>query len=418
MKAALADAVQRIKDAGFSHIKVELEADIGRDGEQDCDVCSGEGREECSNCYGSGAVTTSDDNGNDYDNECAECYGDGNLECSNCEGAGNVGGYHDEDWCYQFMHDNVPSGVGEHLNYSQFYDDGSVDSEFTFTLPMENVEDVIHWMNAFKALAEEIGGRLDVAGAGMHITVLPNGSDGVYPCHGGMRIDRVRNFTEQMNKLMPALFFLASAGHQSRDLGYRHPQVHEEKYSAVCTHQGTCYEFRVFETCYDRPEAFFDFVETIANCLKFHANPQLSVDILGKEFGFSHGNEVARFFNTAEQLRILNATVKHIKPRGKTLKQLKRERGVHYTVKSLTLKEKQKIAELKQEYRQYKKNFDQVMKRPLSERDKQRVEWLVAEDNIPVEEAEAQVKFGGRFLQAREFINRNLSGNFSETVMV
>lgn len=411
MKASLKDAVDRIKSAGFSHIKVELEANIGRDGELSCDSCDGNGGVDCSDCEGEGAVQVEEYIGNSYrDNwvECDSCGGDGLCNCDDCDGTGNRGNFMNESTCEEFMRDYVPQDVRDRLVYGQFYEDGSVDSEFTLTIAIEHIEDVLLWMDAFKALCDECNGYLDVSDAGLHITVLPDDSDGKYPCYREMNRTRVRNFSNQMTKLMPALFFLASSGHQSRSLEYRHPQVTPEKYSAISTHDDTCYEFRVFETCYDKPESFYDYVETIANCLKFHADPSLSVKNLGKEFGFNNGESVARFYNTAEQLRILNSTVKHIKPKDKTYKKLKEERGVHYTIKDLNQKEKAIISKLREEYKQYQANVEQARSKPLNELQEMNVRKMMV-DNWSRESAENYVRgLGKKILTLREFVRENM----------
>lgn len=48
-----------------------------------CDSCDGDGRVECSECYGRGTENCSSCDG-DGDNECYTCSGSGNLDCSNC----------------------------------------------------------------------------------------------------------------------------------------------------------------------------------------------------------------------------------------------------------------------------------------------------------------------------------------------
>ncbi len=286
----------------------------------------------------------------------------------NCDGRGTSGDYRDVDVCEDFMLNYVPSDVRNRLVYSKFYEDGSVDSEFTFTIHIDHVEDVNHWINAFKALSEDCGNsEVDVSGAGLHITVIPNSAGGRYPCQDyGLNPTNVGNFIENVNKLMPALFFLASADHKSRGISYRYPLVARDKYDCpqsavgVCTHNDSCIEYRVFETCYDRPEAFGDYIQVIANTLKFYSDPSLKVSALGQSFGFNYGDNIARLYDTPQQLRILNSTIKHIKPVDKSYKKLKQERGVNYTIKSLNLEEKKKIAQLRSDYQEYHKRAEEV----------------------------------------------------------
>lgn len=421
MKKALAEAVAQIKSAGFSHIKVELEGDIGRDGERECENCEGRGQDECENCEGEGYVASGDvtrQSGEDVLVECDYCYGEGTMDCGSCEGTGNSGNYMDESTCEEFMKDYVPEEVFNRLIYGNFYDDGSVDSEFTFTVSIDNVEDVLVWMDAFKALADECGnGHIDTEGAGLHITVMPSAN---YPVNGQLDTLGCENFTSEMTKLLPALFFLASSGHRSRDLQYRHASIGDDKYHAISTHDNTCFEFRVFETCYYKPEAFYDYIKTIANCLKFYASPELKVKALGKKFGFNDGDEVARFYDTPEQLRILNSTIKHIKPKDKTFKKLKEERGVRYTLKGLEQRGKVRMAQLRDEYRTYRRNWVQARTRPLTEREIADRDYYVL-DGMGVAEAEERVRgtrSNANMMTLSEFINNNVAMRYDEVVTV
>lgn len=428
--AALKEAVEKIKAAGFSHIKVEMEADLGRDGERTCDYCDGEGREDCDNCVGEGYIGTgnytriSDE---EVMEECMDCDGEGLRDCSECHGSGNSGNFESTETCETFLKDWVPADVRQRLTYGYFYEDGSVDSEYTFTVPIDNIEDVLIWMKAWNALSEDIGGYMDVEGAGLHITILPDSAGGSYPCdQASLNSDGIRNFQSEVTKLMPALFFLASSGHQSRDLRYRYPTISTEKYDcpmdavAICTHGDSCIEYRVFETCYDNPERFYDFVQVIANTLKFYTDSSLKVKTLGKNFGFNEsGDSVSRFYDTAEQLRILNATVKHLKPRDKSYKKMKEERGVRYTIASLAMKEKQKMADLRQDYRDYRKHWMVQNPKPLTDSEELTVNRLVAETPLTRDQAVDEVRGSyGKMMTLTQFIQDNIRHSYDEVLAV
>ena len=144
-------------------------------------------------------------------------------------------------------------------------------------------------------------GNVNVQGSGMHIAVLPEGCAGKYPVRS-IRLDTagLRNFQTEMTKLLPALYFVGTAGHRSRAMTYRTPRIsHDSKYSAVYTQNGTIFEYRVFETCYDRPEAVYEYIQVISNSLKFYANPNLKVKALGKKFGFPSTTEIAHYYSTS-----------------------------------------------------------------------------------------------------------------------
>ena len=419
-------AIERIKKAGFSHIKVELEADMGRNcgGDSECGSCEGDGREDCEDCGGEGFYDTQQTtrlSGETVYAECESCCGDGDYECSNCDGEGVVegGDFSSESYCEDFMKEHVSPEVLSRLTYGRFYEDGSVDSEFTFTVPIEHARDVIDWTKAFVELSEQCDG-LDVGGAGLHIAVLPKESNGSYPvARNTMPSHKVNNFTSEMTKLLPALFFLASSNTQSRGLSYRTPQIHSEKYSAISHHDRSCFEFRVFETCYGKPETFFDYLQTIANCLEFYANPNLKVKAIGKSFGFNEENRlVSRFYSTPEQLKILNSTIKYLKPKDKTIKQLKKERGMDYTVTEVKKKNRDKIANLKSEYYEYKRRWLQDFHRPLTPRQEAMVAQYVREDGIDREQAILYAKDCSRLTNLEEFLMNNINNRNYTTVSV
>lgn len=424
MKKSLLDAIQRIKDAGFTHLKVELEAHIGRGDEAYCDDCDGNGYMECEECNGEGVTSEYERIGIENREvwaECDTCVGEGSYSCERCEGEGYRYRLNEDEDCKDFIFNEVSQEAREALNFSKFYEDGSVDSEFTFTLPIEKCEYVLEYINAFKALADECNG-LDTEGAGMHISVLRSSHYcSNYGCDrcGSLEGNRLRNFTNQMNKLLPALFFLASANSDSRELGYRFPRIsNDDKYSAIYTVGGRCFEFRVFETCYYNPEAFLDFVEVIANCLKFYANPNLTVEELGREFGFKYGYGTSRFFDTPEQLQILSAQVKHLKPKGKSFKKLKQERGMPFTIKSLKAKEREKIMELRKEYEKYLANRSNLISQPLTDQQKSEVEWLTVNQDYTYNRAVQQVKNIPSIKSFRSFIRDNLMNRDNFEVMV
>ena len=175
--ANLEKAIRQIKDAGFSHIKVELEADLGRDGDRYCSNCD-EGSVSCDTCDSEGYVDAERPNGSTVEVECDECDGEGYTSCHECDGEGYVGGYYDEDWCDEFIRENVSQEARDHLTYGEFYEDGSVDSEFTFTIPIEHAAELPQWIEAFTKIGEETGNGVDTSGAGMHISVLPDYANG------------------------------------------------------------------------------------------------------------------------------------------------------------------------------------------------------------------------------------------------
>src|SRR4051812_32041959 len=111
MTEALKAAIDKIQIKGFPYIKVELEADLGRDEgrEQECSNCDGRGYSECNNCDGTGAVTDFIEQVNGAEepavSECYDCLGEGNSDCDECAGRGYFTGDWDTESCEQFIID-------------------------------------------------------------------------------------------------------------------------------------------------------------------------------------------------------------------------------------------------------------------------------------------------------------------------
>lgn len=310
-----------IKRKGFTHLKVELEADLDRGGDYDdeesCYNCDGEGQIMCFNCDGDG---------------CDSCDDEGYITCEDCNGRS---GSSASDTIYNLLSQEAR----EALVYSLFYNDGSVDSEYTFTIPVEKAHTLPSFINAFKELAATIGNGINTDRAGMHISVMTAGS---YPDLPGLNNDKVRNFKVEMAKLMPALFVLASPDHKSRELQFRNPRVSEsDKYSAIKIGRGHI-EYRVFETCYQRPEAIFDNLAVIAKSLKFYGTPKVKQQFF-TEFRFpDHKRHVGRFFQDGKQNRYIDMGLRILKPEHKSVEEIKAERGVKAPDKLTEAKEKAK----------------------------------------------------------------------------
>lgn len=280
---SVADAIQSIRGGHYkgTYLKLELEANLGRSSDDDeegyCDNCSGDGWFDCDSDHDE----IRDDEGNltgDYELSCEHCE-EGHVDCSDCDGRGRWD--NDDNWglneCENYILDHVSQACRDATVYTGFIYDGSVDSEFKFTVPLsiEGLGYAIEYIKAFKRLSGAIGEGLDVKGAGMHITVLRSES-GSYPIgNPSLKESWLYNFESNMDKLMPALLLLASPDYRSRGLNYRMPKCGrgQHRFAIDVAGGGRCgaLEWRVFETCYDRPEMLFDYICTIAKGLQFYA---------------------------------------------------------------------------------------------------------------------------------------------------
>jgi hypothetical protein len=358
VKAALQDAVEYIKTCPLkgTHIKVELEAQLNRR--------SG----NCMKCYG--GIRQCKKKGKHL--SCAECDNSAWVTCPTCDGSG-IAKDMSERQCESYIRDNVSEDARRALVYYQFYDDHSVDSEFTFTVSLDNAVYIVEFIEAFKKLALHISGGMDVDGAGMHVAIL-NSTNGCYP--EGNRLDYVclNNFQRNMHKLMPALFFLGSCDYRSRPTYFRMPTVESEKYSAINTDSDVL-EYRVFETCYNRPEAIFDYICVIANSLRYYAESVEDVPLSYPRLRIDEGYGLHRIFQYKENLIALNKSIKYLKPSYKTIRQLKKERNFTVTHQKVAEIHSRRVNKAVQGYADYIKSHEENLVR--STKDAKR--WLLNE---------------------------------------
>lgn len=377
--------IRSLQRRGVTHIKVELEANLSRNNSEEngyyCDDCD-DGWQECERdhtcrtCDGYGRVCILADETTAVslcrpelhregcteeacDSEwCSDCSGEGTFECDcddlrcqNCEdgwvSTEGDGVAMTDEYCQTFIENSVSAEARAALVFGQFYYDGSVDSEYTFTIPINKVVYLPEFIRAFGALAEQTG-HIDTRRAGMHISVL--WGNGEYPVTSAtLDSAKLTNFRREVKKLLPALFFLGSADWRSRDVTpFRMPKIDIEKYSAIHILTGG-FEFRVFETCYDRPEMIYQFVEVIANCLKFYSTSAKIKAKLFNKFVFpERGQYVARFFETPEALEALDSGLAYLKPAGTPIELLKRQRNFRPNYDAL-----RREAKLRKQYIQF-----------------------------------------------------------------
>ena len=383
-------AISLIRKAGFGYLKVELEGQMNRPESaclEDCANCDGEGEVECDACNGYG-YTEDDENERCV---CSECDGEGDVGCTNCDGEGEVNTeesrFYDTDACQERILDQLPSAARDAIIFSKFYYDGSVDSELTFTVRLEDCEYIPSVIEAFRALSDEIGNGLDTSGAGMHIGLLPIESEGRYP-YDGERFNRERlaNFTTQCELLMPALLCAAMSDSNSRSLHYRTPRVSREKYSAIHVMDGTCIEYRLFETCFDNSRAVFDYLKTISETLKFYINPGKKVKTSGKTLEYLSGDGIKTFLRTAEDVKTVKGQLRYILG-GRKISEFFRARGLRLDGRAyrkndrLMRKQALNLCKLEEEA------ADEAMSEKLSPYEKARVREIIESHGVSMKRA-------------------------------
>lgn len=397
------------------------------DGRQECDECGGHGHWDCEDCTYDGDMNTHVVENEDYDpNDDSEDAEPEYVECSSCEGSGTLYcDYCDEGWvdCYDceqieearlsqaqsdtpnwdsvvVCHDwllerLVPYGLAEAipedeedykdcygevlamkyrpigaLKFSKFYFDGSVDSEWTFTLSIEDDPSVAlmapKFIELFKALGEAVGGSFDISGSGMH-TALLFGENAVYPSTTNERMmQRFHNYKRSMRLLLPAVYFLAASTDVSRGLGYRYPDIGYESHRTAIDFRGGALEFRVFDTCYDHPEIILDNLVVMKNTMKFWTDtykPSGLAKIANNViFGHDSGRTLERFYQTVDHIDLLNRGLQMLKPSYLTVGEIKAQRKFKMNKRVVRKQEDNQRTQIKLGYKEYADRFNWNMR--------------------------------------------------------
>lgn len=401
-EVSIAEAVKLMRKSEFraTAIKVELEAELRRgDDESSCSVCDGQSTYPCLEC--SGVWSTyycNDDCSSDCsDHNCDYCE-EGIQTCDNCDGQSTEYGI---KACYELIMEKLQQyGLSEYiaertisnhkddyishwlpkgaLSYIEFYNDGSVDSELTFTLKLNKIKNIFllpKIIQAFKDLGDEVGNGIDIEGAGMHMALLHD-SDGIYRPHqecSRVNGERHNNFTKSMTLLLPALYFLSSTSNQTRGLEYRIPRVSRSlpaneygwgtenpKYSAVA-YRGNSLEFRIFDTCYDNPEQALDNVVVMSRCLRYwrttYKPSGLAKITSSTHFGSDQGRDLSRLYQTVHHIDLLNAGLRVLKPEYYHIKDIKQQRKFKTTKRTLDSNLKKQFKDAESRYKEYGDRF-------------------------------------------------------------
>lgn len=481
-KQAVIDAINAMKAGpfGLTGVKVELEAQLdrrdstqttcfcGSGGLIDCVICDGVSSIDCPNCSGTGQVAnpayismraTPNQPRTDI---CDVCYGRQEVECQGCDGegttpcscqAGNME-WGQVNFCHDFILERlVPLGLAEPIpngasyNYgrrfrpkgalvfSKFYRDGSVDSEHTFTLSVEDPRTILllpRFIEIFNELAKAINRSFDISGAGMHMAFL-NSQGAVYPVSiSDDDYRKFRNFRKSMILLLPALYFLGTGNEVSRGLSFRRPEIEQNvsgKYHAV-NYGGGAVEFRVFDTCYDKPEVILDNVVVMAKAMKYwrlvFKSSGLEEICRRIDFGNDKSDKLDRFYCKKEHIDLLNKGLTILKPSYYTVEELKKQRNFCITRKTLETNESQRDKDIETEYKEYEQRFDWKLLKQKSEymaklsRDSKyanKIEQAEKEANRLIKaEAKGKRAMLDYIAERKSQINRDIEGQYTLAV--
>jgi hypothetical protein len=339
---AVLRAVERLKTNPFgtTGIKVELEASLCRD-ESDSDAL-----EIVLNNMAMKVGLSSFNNFVVYNEECDVC------------------GEYAEDEAH--IHNPLPGIV-----YARCYNDGSVDTEITFTVSVNKSENVFllpKMLSAFDDYCLGYEDDYDVEGAGMHIALI-NTPDCSYPGSANTaNMNRFRNFRKSMQLLLPALYFLSAHNDTTRGLSMREPRIGctenshgHEKFSAVNYTHGAI-EFRVFDTCYDKPDAILDNIVVMANCMRYWRRSYLASGlervIPSIMFGSSGSRSLQRLYTTTQHIDLLNAGLVKLKPSYYTITELKKQRNFSVDRRAYEQRVQEVRKEVEKGYEEYKQRWE------------------------------------------------------------
>jgi hypothetical protein len=379
-REAFLDAIRRMKAKGATGLKIELEADMGRD-DDNLDCCS---ESTCESCKGNGYRISDEYQG------AAGCLAYILAEVGITGIGNNIDSYGDE----ARIHNATPW-----LRYAKFYNDGSVDSEMTFTIKLDNEADALRILNitqAFKSIEKFVGHTMNVSGAGMHMAVLFT-EDAEYPSsYEGISntSTAVRNFTKSMTELLPALYFLGASGKNwTRPMSYREPRVsapgvgntNSSKYSAI-HFTGGAIEFRVFDTCYDNILQLVDNTIVMANSLRFldrvyKPTKAQKLAAGGYRFGNDQDRTLDRLYGDVKLLDMMTLGIKDLKPDYYTLTELKKQHGFTLNKTKMNNRKKQALIDAELAYEEYAERYDAMERYYRLEMEAQQIRNICNKDN-------------------------------------
>jgi len=183
------------------------------------------------------------------------------------------------------------------FKYLELYNDGSVNTEMTFTISINYLHLLDKFITEFCAVCRYYG-DMETKNAGLHITLLEGYK---YPRRKKLNLAKVLNFEKNINNLMNGLLFLSSPRYNTRSTYFRNLAVSPcDKYTAIFTHNDTCLEYRVFDTCYDNVNYIYNYLELIVKTLQFYTEKtnknivrqKNNTPIYNNAYRINHSNEI------------------------------------------------------------------------------------------------------------------------------
>jgi hypothetical protein len=206
-----------------------------------------------------------------------------------------------------------------------------------------------------------------------------------------------------MQLLLPALYFLSAHSDTTRGLAMREPRIGctennhgHEKFSAVNYTHGAI-EFRVFDTCYDQPEAILDNVVVMANCMRYwrrgYMPSGLEAIVPRLSFGTNSDYTLERLYTTTEHIDVLNAGLRKLKPSYYTITELKQQRKFAVSRSGYQHRVDELRKEIEASYAEYKQRWEWTWQRYEHDAVQEKVSPRYVADGTPeYEELKAEVR--------------------------
>ncbi len=255
-----------------------------------------------------------------------------------------------------FVLGRLPQSVRDAIVFAKLYDDPSCGTELTVTLPTLKADLIIPIMAAmrdlYRATTGDDSGDVSMSNCGMHITVM-TGSRYPAPSYS-LNQAGADNFAVQVTKLLPALYAAATHNGTTRGYTFREPRVSPgSKYSAIYSHSDSCYEYRLFDPCFDRPDAVFEKLGVIARTLEYYANPAKRVKLKSSDFYLKYESTIAASLDTVENLNALNECLPLIVPKYGSIKDFKTARGINLNKTDVAAAARKRLERYRYEYKAY-----------------------------------------------------------------
>lgn len=236
---------------------------------------------------------------------------------------------------------NKPSSIV----YEHAYFDGSVDTEYTFTIPVEDIDMIEHITRVFYDIcAHQLASRMGIRtssnnaipkgaaddlfstliyNSGIHISLLEEGNYARYEERHVLDPDGLKRVEKFVRNAYMLLYYISTPYSFTRQTTYRRAFVgndiytrhnfspaDDQKQSMIYTHGKSMFEFRIFDPVFQKEEYIRNYMSIILKVMDIYKNNVKEKDIVISEQ--SDGNyirNVTNFFSQSTFNELSNITM-------------------------------------------------------------------------------------------------------------